>query len=141
MTQDFDYAKLILDVVPPVMRHIKNEMRYLAKAELTVPQFRVLARLSRSVHTNRELAEWMGVSPPTMTRMVDVLVKKNLVRRQSQKDNRRQLELTLTEKGHSTFDRLRGAVQQKLMEKISRLPEERKAHLTSGLRVLRETFL
>lgn len=141
MTQDSDYAKMILDIIPPLMRHIRNEMRYLTKSELTVPQFRVLARLSRSTATNRDLAEWVGVSAPTMTRMVDVLVKKNFVKRDSKNGDRRQLDLTLTDKGLLTFRELRSSVQMKLAEKISNLTHERKKHLTDGLWVLRDTFL
>ena len=68
-------------------------------------------------------------------------MKKSLVRRNIQKRDRRQLELILTDKGQFTFNRLRGAVQLKLTEKISKLTDERKEHLANGLIVLRETFL
>lgn len=141
MMQGSMYAKMILDIVPSVMRYIRIEMRSLAKSELTIPQFRILARLSISETTNRELAEWIGVSAPTMTRMVDGLVKKNLVKRTSQVGDRRQIQLNLTEKGLVTFSRLRGLVQNKLAEKVEELTGEKKRQLANGLKVLREMFL
>jgi len=139
--QDSDYAKTILDVIPPTMRYIKNEMRNSAKSELTVPQFRLLAKLSRSLATNNELAEWMGVSAPTMTRMVDSLVKRNLIKRTSEPADRRQVKLSLTDGGQTLYQKIHRAVHAKFTEKVAYLTAEKKKALTNGLNVLRELFL
>jgi DNA-binding MarR family transcriptional regulator len=138
---ELDYAKMILDIVPPLMRYVKNEMRVLAKSELTVTQFRVLARLSRSAAANRELAEWIGVSAPTMTRMIDALLHKELVTRIQQSEDRRQIEMKLTAKGQTTFDQIKEAVQRKLAEKIRDLPNDKRKSIADGLGALRDTFL
>jgi DNA-binding MarR family transcriptional regulator len=45
------------------------------------------------------LAEAVGVTPATATRMCDRLVKKKLVVRQAELDDRRQIRLALTKKG------------------------------------------
>jgi len=45
------------------------------------------------------LAEVVGVTPATATRMCDRLVKKKLIVRQSEQDDRRQVRLALTKKG------------------------------------------
>jgi DNA-binding MarR family transcriptional regulator len=45
------------------------------------------------------LAEAVAVTPATATRMCDRLVKKKLIVRQSEQDDRRQVRLALTKKG------------------------------------------
>jgi DNA-binding MarR family transcriptional regulator len=139
--QDHDYVRLILEVVPQTMRSIKTEMRAAAKQELTVPQFRVFNRLSKSVTTNSELAEWMGVTAPTMSRMVDGLVKRKLVRRLVPEGDRRQVLLELTERGKVTFAEIAGEVREKFAVRIAGLNPDEKRGLESGLRILSELFV
>src|SRR5579871_2478158 len=82
---DAEHAKTILDVIPGVVKELRREMRSLAQAgidpSMTVPQFRVLNRLNDGPLANREIAEWMGVTAPTASRMIDVLVRRGLVDR------------------------------------------------------------
>src|SRR5690348_16166223 len=106
MKDDHEYAKAILSIIPPVMRFIRTEMRIAAKSELTVPQFRILAKLSISKATNSDLAEWMGVSAPTMTRMVDPLVQRQFVTRETGSEDRRQINLELTASGQALFNKV-----------------------------------
>jgi DNA-binding MarR family transcriptional regulator len=70
--------------------------------EVTLPQYRTLIVLaSRGPQNLVGLAEAVGVTPATATRMCDRLVKKKLIQRQSEKDDRRQVRLALTAKGFS----------------------------------------
>jgi DNA-binding MarR family transcriptional regulator len=68
--------------------------------EVTLIQYRTLVVLaSRGPQNLVGLAEAVGVTPATATRMCDRLVKKKLVVRQSEQDDRRQVRLALTKKG------------------------------------------
>jgi DNA-binding MarR family transcriptional regulator len=68
--------------------------------EVTLIQYRTLVVLaSRGPQNLVGLAEAVGVTPATATRMCDRLVKKKLVIRQSEQDDRRQVRLALTKKG------------------------------------------
>jgi DNA-binding MarR family transcriptional regulator len=68
--------------------------------EVTLTQYRTLVVLaSRGPQNLVGLAEVVGVTPATATRMCDRLVKKKLVVRQSKQDDRRQVRLALTKKG------------------------------------------
>lgn len=136
--EDRDYAKLILDIVPKSMRTIRREMRMAAKAELTVPQFRVFNRLSASVATNSELANWMGVSPSTMSRMVDSLVRRKLVHRMTEEGDRRQVKLQLTAKGESRYKAISGMVRSKIARMVASVRDREKEQLIAGLNVLNE---
>lgn len=70
--------------------------------EVTLPQYRALIVLaSRGPQRVASLAEALGVTPPTATRMSDRLVRKGLVRRRTARDDRREVRLSLTPAGHA----------------------------------------
>lgn len=140
-SNDMQNARTLLEVIPRAMRSIRAQMRDSAKSELTVPQFRVIARLSRIEATNADLAEWIGVTPPTMSKMVDILVKRNLVHREAGGSDRRQVRLTLTAQGRQKFDFLSASVQSTIAERLKHLAPSRKAALGSALAILQEVFL
>jgi DNA-binding MarR family transcriptional regulator len=73
--------------------------------EVTLTQYRTLVILaSRGPQNLAGLAEAVGVTPATATRMCDRLVRKGLVRRRTERDDRRQLRVALTAKGRSLVD-------------------------------------
>jgi DNA-binding MarR family transcriptional regulator len=68
--------------------------------EVTLTQYRTLVVLAAIGPQNLVgLAEAVAVTPATATRMCDRLVKKKLIVRQSEQDDRRQVRLALTKKG------------------------------------------
>lgn len=68
--------------------------------EVTLTQYRTLIVLaSRGPQNLAGLAESVGVTPATATRMCDRLVKRELVARSAEQDDRRQIHLALTKKG------------------------------------------
>lgn len=131
----------ILAVLPPTMRVIRNEMRWLAQPELTVAQFRILTRLDISVHTNKQLSEWMGISAASLCRTIDVLVKRGYVTRESERKDRREIGLKLTLKGKRKFESISQATSRMLKERLSVLTEKDRKDLELGLRLIRKVFL
>lgn len=70
--------------------------------EVTLPQYRTLIVLaSRGPQRVAALADALGVTPPTATRMCDRLVRKGLVRRRTARDDRREIRLSLTPAGQA----------------------------------------
>lgn len=68
--------------------------------EVTITQYRTLVVLaSRGPQNLASLAELVGVTPATATRMCDRMVRKHLIDRQEQEVDRRQLRVDLTKKG------------------------------------------
>jgi DNA-binding MarR family transcriptional regulator len=87
-------------------------------ADVTLPQYRALVILAtggplRGVDMAREL----DVAPSTMTRMLDRLVRKELVRRYHRGDDRRAIWIALTESGKE----LVGAVLRQRRTELARL--------------------
>lgn len=73
---------------------------------ITHPQLNVLNLLVRN-HPNpldaKTLKDKLIVQSPDLTRLLDRLVKKELVKRETCLDNRRKLDITVTDKGMELF--------------------------------------
>jgi DNA-binding MarR family transcriptional regulator len=68
--------------------------------EVTLTQYRTLVVLaSRGPQNMAGLAEAVGVTPATATRMCDRLVKKKLIIRRAERGDRRQVRLVLSKAG------------------------------------------
>jgi DNA-binding MarR family transcriptional regulator len=138
--KDADLSGLLLDAIPPVLRAIREAMRDLRDSRLTVPQFRVLGFVSLQSCTNKQLADWQGVSLPAMSRMVDCLVKRDLLMRTADTVDRRQVKLELTKRGREEFERLRAHVRATLAGRLVALRKADKSTVANGLNVLKEIF-
>lgn len=137
---DLELSKLLLDVIPQIMRTIRGAMRDFKESDVTVPQFRALGFVSLQSCTNKQLAEWQGVSLPAMSRMVDYLVKRRLLVRTADKSDRRRVQLQLSKKGKTEFERLLKALEVTLAERITVLDGSKKTTLAAGLAVLKGLF-
>ncbi len=133
-------AKLILDTVPPVMRSIREEMRGVARGKFTVPQFRILNKLRKGAQTNSALAEWMGVTAPTMSRMIEPLEKKQFIIREYNPSDRRSQTLTLSASGKREAEKIRRHAQERFASLAESLSSEDSHVLANGLRVLAKLF-
>lgn len=130
----------LLDALPPVIRAIRAAMRDAEGGALTVPQFRVLGFVSLAPCTNKQLAEWQGVSLAAMSRMVGMLVRRKLLLRVPDPRDRRQAQLRLSKQGEHVFQRLRETIEQRLAERVAPLSEDKKKALRTGLSALEEVF-
>jgi DNA-binding MarR family transcriptional regulator len=94
---------------------------------LSMAQYHLLEPLADGPHTNGQLAESAEVASPTATRMIDVLVSRDLVTRVEDPTDRRAVLISLTPAG-------RGALAAKMGEydgmrrqmAASLAPEERR---------------
>src|ERR1700753_1706268 len=85
---------------------------------ITIPQFRLLVVLrTRGAVKQSVLAEYMGVNPSTISRMVERLIAADLVDRQPNPESRREVVLDLTPSGSRTVTR----VTQLRRREISRI--------------------
>jgi long-chain acyl-CoA synthetase len=81
----------------------KRVERVLAEADLTPPQYRLLSLLESGEATATYAAERLAVSPPSVTAIVDHMMAKGLVQRASVAEDRRRVELALTEQGRAAL--------------------------------------
>jgi DNA-binding MarR family transcriptional regulator len=76
-----------------------------AGEQVTLTQYRALVVLaSRGQQSLGDLAEALSVTPPTASRMCDRLVKRGLVRRRTDRRDRRAVRVALTGSGRELVD-------------------------------------
>lgn len=134
-------AAEILEVVPAVMRFIRTEMRRYRGPDLSVPQFRSLVFLSSSPGVSLTiLAEFLGLSLPATSRLVEGLVRRSLVDRRIPPGNRRSVSLSVSAHGRKIICSARRATERRLEDVMAALPTEDCVAIQRALRALRKRF-
>lgn len=98
----------------------KRVERVLAEADLTLPQYRLLSLLENGGATATYAAERLAVSPPSVTAIVDGMVAKGLVQRAAVAEDRRRVELAITDDGRAALARADAMVLERLSELATR---------------------
>ncbi len=102
--------------------------------EVTLTQYRTLVVLaSRGPQNLAGLAEAVGVTPATTTRMCDRLVRKDLIRRRTERDDRRHLRVMLTEKGRALVDAVTDRRRREIERIMNEIPPEEQVVLIQAL--------
>lgn len=108
-----------------------------AAEEVTLPQYRSLVVLaSRGPQSVAALAEAVGVTPPTATRMCDRLVRKGLVRRRSDRRDRRQVRVALTGDGRRLVDAVTRRRRREIARLLGSVPLEAQRSVVESLQLL-----
>jgi DNA-binding MarR family transcriptional regulator len=94
------------ETVPPLWSTIRSHIRFTATAnfDITVEQFHVLRHVRRGVGSISELATAKNISRPAISQAVEILVKKKFLTRVQSTQDRRYVELALTEAGNALLD-------------------------------------
>ncbi|MCR4398267.1 MAG: MarR family transcriptional regulator [Firmicutes bacterium] len=117
-----DCARQVVETVPVAMRLIRSEMRLHCGNQLSVPQFRTLAFLYREPGASlSQVAGHLGVTPPTVSKIVDRLVERGLVQRRDDPRSRRRLILSATGKGRDLFENARERTTERIAERLDGL--------------------
>ena len=131
-------AIAILETIPPAMRAIREQMRSGRAASLSVAQFRLLLFVRRHPGTSLSpLAEHLGTTLPAASQLVERLVRAGFVTREQHSEERRRVELRLTEVGGTVLAECDARTRSWLCERLSGLEEAELDRLASALRDLR----
>jgi DNA-binding MarR family transcriptional regulator len=130
-------ARRIVEVVPRAMRLLREEMRAGAGEELSVAQFRVLAFLGRTPDARLSaVARFIGVADATASVTVDRLVRRGLVARAGDPEERRCVNLALTAQGTGLVERARARTRDRVAARLCALTGRERAVLAQGLALL-----
>ena len=133
-------ANAVLDTVPMVMRVIRQHLRR-HRSGLTVPQFRTLCNVSTASGLSlSDVADFIGLSLPAMSRLVDGLVEKKLLTRKTCDEDRRHVRLAITPRGEATLREARDLARRHLAEALARLPASQRAGVEATMQILRGLF-
>ncbi|RKQ40836.1 MarR family transcriptional regulator [Enterobacter sp. R1(2018)] len=91
--------------------HLANQFKdqlishYFSGADITPPQFKVLISIYKGFTSPVEISKNLVMDAGAMSRMVDRMVKRNLIMRTPNPHDKRQVILALTDKGLTICDR------------------------------------
>src|SRR5689334_9106531 len=104
----------MLELAPLVMREVRKELAAEQEEDLSVPQFRALRFIARHPRASlSDLAGHLGTTRPAASKLADRLVEVGLLNRSVAPDDRRQVSLTLTDRGQGSLQRARASVQER----------------------------
>jgi DNA-binding MarR family transcriptional regulator len=134
-------VRQVLDVVPFVMRSLRAEFRSHRGTEVNIPQYRTLMYLRRSPGASlSEVAEHLGITPPSTSRLVNDLVERDLIDRQTSPADRRKITLTLTPKGRDLAETSLRETQVAYLPRFAAVPAETRALIIQAMQQLRVIF-
>ncbi|MDD5454394.1 MAG: MarR family transcriptional regulator [Candidatus Ratteibacteria bacterium] len=119
-----------VDKITEAMDRIHRKMRTkLSKelsrgeiGEITIPQFHILEYLhNKKESVMREIADYLFVTPPAVTGLVDKLVKIGLVRRGFSPSDRRIIIVSLTSKGENVISKIKSQADELLLSFLKKL--------------------
>ena len=143
MTKQLDAcAHELMDTAPQIMQLIRVEMRHGRGSDISIPQFRSLAFVQRHPDSSlSSLAEHLGLTLPSVSKLVDGLVKQKLITRQESMADRRRLTLMLTQIGASIVDSARAGAQASLAKRLEKLSEVELETVCQAMQTLRPIFV
>jgi DNA-binding MarR family transcriptional regulator len=101
----------------------------------------VLGAIERFGAPLSEIIRWMGVSKQAAGQVVDALVVRGYLERSADPEDRRRMNLTLTDRGHLAAAAARGAVEKVDRRLSARVGDEHVAHTRQTLAALIEIGL
>jgi DNA-binding MarR family transcriptional regulator len=111
------------ETIPPLWGMIRTHIRAEATKnfDISVEQFHILRHVRRGTGSVSELATAKNISRPAISQAVEVLVKKGLLTRVQSTQDRRFVELTLTDAGNKLLDTVFQETRAWMRERMSPL--------------------
>ncbi len=134
-------ARELMETVPQILQSIRTKMRHGHGANITIPQFRTLRFIQSNTDSSlTELADFLGLTLPSVSKLVDGLVKQELVNRHESSIDRRRLILGLTGTGESIVNSARASAQDDLMAVLICLSDDELKTIQQAMQLLHPLF-
>ncbi len=134
-------AQQVLEAVPLVMRAIRGQLRSHRRADISVPQFRAMAYIDQNEGASlSDLASHIGLTLPSMSKLVDGLVSRKLVARTSDSVDRRRICLALTPLGREGLRAAHRSTEKYLADTMSGLDEADLQGIARTMQILESLF-
>jgi DNA-binding MarR family transcriptional regulator len=128
------------ETVPPLWGTIRTHIRVAATAkfDITVEQFHILRHVRRGTGSISELATAKNISRPAISQAVEVLVKKGLLTRVQSTQDRRFVELALTEAGNELLDTVFKETRDWMKQQMNALSNDELETIAKAMEVLKK---
>ena len=136
MTSSAECADHIIRVLPLILRELWNRLQAESPVSVTFSQLALLSLIHQEPLTMADVADRWGVSSPTMSKMVSLLVDRGwVVREEDPRDRRRKL-LSFTPEGWEAHSRAYEAVQESVAGSLDVLDDDQRARIVEALDLL-----
>lgn len=136
-----DCARELMETVPQILQSIRVKMRHGHGANISIPQFRSMRFIQRNPDSSLTgLADFLGLTLPSVSKLIDGLVKQELVNRHESSADRRKLTLVLTQTGHAIVNSARASTQEDLIAILKNLPEDDLQTIRRAMELLHPLF-
>lgn len=131
----------LLEVLPQVMRALRNSMRGQLQEGLSVPQFRCLNFIDHNPGASiGEVAAFLGVTMATASAMVDRLTRAGYATAGVSAHDRRRATLQLSSAGRELLTRMRQGARRELATALQPLSDGERRSVAQALNALRRVF-
>lgn len=130
------------ETIPPLWGSIRQHIRAEAtgRFDISVEQFHVLRYVRRGTSSISDLATAKNISRPAISQAVDLLVNKGLLSRTQSTEDRRFVELSLTESGNALLDTVFKETRAWMKELMSGLSTEELDTIANAMESLKKTL-
>lgn len=131
------------ETIPPTWNNVRSHVRSIAteKFDISVEQFHILRHVRKGMTSVSDLATIRQISRPAISQAVNVLVERGLLTRHHSTDDRRFVELKLTQSGDDLLNAVFAENRTWMMERLSELPSNEMTCLMNAMEVLKKTFV
>jgi len=131
------------ETVPPLWNFVRSHIRATAigNFDITVEQFHVLRYVRRGTDSMSELATVKNISRPAISQAVDVLVKKRFLTRVQSTQDRRCVELALTEEGNALLDTVFKETRGWMKERMNKLTTDELETIAKAMEALKKMLV
>ena len=128
------------ETIPPLWGMIRTHIRAEATKnfDISVEQFHILQHVRRGTGSISELATAKNISRPAISQAVEVLVKKGLLTRVQSTQDRRFVELTLTDAGNKLLDTVFQETRGWMKERMSPLSLDELETIAKAMEALKK---
>ena len=128
------------ETVPSLWGTIRTHIRTEATTnfDITVEQFHILRHVRRGTGSVSELATAKNISRSAISQAVDLLVKKGLLTRVQSTQDRRFVELALTEAGNELLDKLFKETRDWMKTRMTQLSTDELETISKAMEALKK---
>jgi len=130
------------ETIPPTWNLIRGRIRTTAAENygITFEQFHILRHIRKGIHSVGELADVKQISRPAVSQAVEMLVTKGLITRQPKPDDRRFVQLELTDNGNELLNEIFKKNREWMMEKLALLSSEEIFNILLAMDAFQKAF-
>lgn len=128
------------ETVPPLWNVVRSHIRATAttKFDITVEQFHVLRHVRRGIGSVSELAIAKNISRPAISQAVDTLVNKGLLTRVQSTQDRRYVELALTDESNRLLDTVFEETREWMKERMKGLSTHELETIAEAMEIMKK---